>query len=158
MLKSSLSYSSLSFNSYIPMKLVKTITGEPVTTESTAIEADKKNKELIFKICAPFTDCISEINSTLVDNIKDLDVVMLMYNLIKYNSNYSKSFGSLWQCYRDEPGDTAKANSESLKSKIWIIGSTPAVGNTKDVEIAVPINILEWFLKNSWNATNQLQN
>ena len=47
MLKSSLSYSSLSFNSYIPMKLVKTITGEPVTTESAAIEADEKNKEYL---------------------------------------------------------------------------------------------------------------
>ena len=125
--------------------LAKTITGEPVTTDAAAIEAGEKNKELIFKICAPFTDCISEINSTPVDNAKDLDVVMLMYNLIKYNNNYSKSFGSLWQCYRDEPGDTAKANSESFKSKIWIIGSTAAVGNTKDVEIAVPIKYLSGF-------------
>ena len=89
-----------------------------MTTDAAAIEAGEKNKELIFKICVPFTDCISEKSSTPVDNAKDLDVVMLMYNLIKYNNNYSKSFGSLWQCYRDEPGDTAKANSESFKSKI----------------------------------------
>ena len=32
--------------------------------------------------CAPFTDCISEINNTQIDNDKDIDAVMNMYNLI----------------------------------------------------------------------------
>ena len=27
-------------------------------------QADKRNKRVTFKNCAPFTDCISEINST----------------------------------------------------------------------------------------------
>ena len=31
-------------------------------------------------------------------------------------------------------------NSESLKSKMRITGKTSAVGNTKDVEIAAPLN------------------
>ena len=31
------------------------------------------------------------------------DVVMPMYNLIEYSNNYSETFGSLWQYYRDEP-------------------------------------------------------
>ena len=26
-----------------------------------------------------------------------------MHNLIEYSDNYSKTFGSLWQYYRDEP-------------------------------------------------------
>ena len=26
-----------------------------------------------------------------------------MYNLIEYSDNYSKTFGRLWQYYRDEP-------------------------------------------------------
>ena len=39
-------------------------------------------KKVIFKNYAPFTDCISEINNTQVDNAKDLDIVMSMYNLI----------------------------------------------------------------------------
>ena len=26
-----------------------------------------------------------------------------MYNLIAYSINYSKTSGSLWQCYRNEP-------------------------------------------------------
>ena len=28
---------------------------------------------------------------------------MSMYNLIEYGDSYSKTSGSLWQCYRDEP-------------------------------------------------------
>ena len=30
-----------------------------------------------------------------VDNAKDIDVVMLMYNLIEYSDSYSKTLGSL---------------------------------------------------------------
>ena len=50
---------------------------------------------MIIKNCAPFTDCISEINNTQIDNAKGIDEVMPMYNLIKTS-------GSLWQYYRDE--------------------------------------------------------
>ena len=32
--------------------------------------AEKRNKGVIFKNCAPFTDCISEINNTQIDNGK----------------------------------------------------------------------------------------
>ena len=32
----------------------------------------KKNKEVIYKNCAPFTDCISQVNNTEIDNAKDL--------------------------------------------------------------------------------------
>ena len=28
---------------------------------------------------------------------------MPMYNLIEYSNAYSKTLGSLWQCYRNEP-------------------------------------------------------
>ena len=51
--------------------------------------ANNANKKVIIKNCAPFTDCISEID-TLVDNAKDVDVVIPMYNLIVYSDNYSK--------------------------------------------------------------------
>ena len=30
---------------------------------------------------------------------------MQVYNLIEYRDNYSKTSGSLWQYYRDEPND-----------------------------------------------------
>ena len=45
--------------------------------------ANDSNKKVIFKIFAPFTDCISEIHNAQVDNAKDIDVVMAMYNLIE---------------------------------------------------------------------------
>ena len=32
---------------------------------------------------------------------------MPMYNLIEYSNNFSKTSGSLWQYYRDEPALTA---------------------------------------------------
>ena len=36
------------------------------------------------KNCAPFTKCIAKIDETTIDDAKDLDLVMLMYNLIEY--------------------------------------------------------------------------
>ena len=36
------------------------------------------NKKVQFKNCTPFTDCISEMNNTEIDNAKDIDVVMPM--------------------------------------------------------------------------------
>ena len=44
---------------------------------------------------------------------------MPVYNLIEYSDNYSKTSGSLWQYYRDDPNDNIK-ESESLKYKIKI--------------------------------------
>ena len=41
-----------------------------------AKRADERNKGLIFKNCASFTDCISEINNAQIDNAKDKDVVI----------------------------------------------------------------------------------
>ena len=40
---------------------------------------------------------LSNINNTQIDNAKDIDVVMLIYNLIEYSDNYLKTSGSLWQ-------------------------------------------------------------
>ena len=88
--------------------------------------------------CAPFTKCISRINNTDIENAKDIDIVMPIYNLIEFNDNYSKASGSLWQYYEDDPNDNT-TQSESFKSKIKITGKTPAAGNTKDVEIIVPL-------------------
>ena len=47
--------------------------------------------EVVFKNCAPFTDCINKINNTQIDNATDIDVVMPMYNLIECSDNYSKT-------------------------------------------------------------------
>ena len=47
--------------------------------------------------------CISEINNTKIDNAKDSDIVMPIYNLIEYNDNSSKTSGILWQYHGDKP-------------------------------------------------------
>ena len=49
----------------------------------TAAKTDERTKEVIFENGAPFTRCISEINNAQVDSIKDLDIVMLVYNVKK---------------------------------------------------------------------------
>ena len=110
-------------------------------------QADERDKGVIFKNCAPFTKCISRINGTDIDNAQDIDIVMPMYNLIEYSDNYSKTSGSLWQYYKDDPNDNL-VQSESFKSKIKITGKTPANGNTKDVEIMVPLK----YLSNFWRT------
>ena len=54
-------------------------------------DANKQNKNLAFKNNAPFINCISKINGVQIDNAEDLDVVMPMYNLLKYSENYKKN-------------------------------------------------------------------
>ena len=45
-------------------------------------DASNTGKKLKFKNCAPFTDCTSKINNTQVDDGKDIDIVMPIYNLL----------------------------------------------------------------------------
>ena len=70
MLKSSLYDFS---DAYILVKGNKTITG--AGDEIAARHADRRDKGVAFKNCAPFTNCISEINNTQIDNAKNLDIV-----------------------------------------------------------------------------------
>ena len=102
MLKSSLCDYS---DAYILVKekIKITITGEGA--DAAARQADERDKGVIFKNCAPFINCKSEINNIEIDNAKDIHIVMPMYNLIEYIDSYSKTSGRLWQYYRDEPND-----------------------------------------------------
>ena len=68
--------------------LVKgTISVNNTASQGVAANNNNNNKKVIFKNCAPFTNCISEINNTQIDNAKDIDIVMPMYNLIEYSDN-----------------------------------------------------------------------
>ena len=71
-------------NAYVLVK------GTIAVNNTTAADddANNTNKKVIFKNCASFTNCISEINKTQEDNTKDLNIVMPMYNLIEYSDNY----------------------------------------------------------------------
>ena len=115
-------------DSYILVKGTITITGKGAN--AAAERADERDKGVTFKNCAPFTKCISRINNTDIDNAHNIDIVMPMYSLIEYSDNYSKTSGSLWQYYKDDPNDNT-ANSESFKSKVKITGKTSNNGNKK---------------------------
>ena len=84
MLKSSLCDYS---DEYILVRGIITITG--AGANAPARQADERDKGVAFKNCALFTNCISEINNTQVDNAKDIDIVMPMHNLIEYSDNYA---------------------------------------------------------------------
>ena len=131
-----------------------------ITVNNTAAadaDANNTNKKVIFKNCAPFTNCISKINNTQIDNAEYIDIVMPMYNLIEYSDNYSKTSGSLWQYCKDIPavnnnGDIVNFNgdndTDSFNFKAKITGETNDDGEINDVEIMVPLK----YLSNFWRT------
>ena len=149
MLKSSLCYYS---DAYILVKGTISVNN----TAADGAAANNTNKKVIFKNCAPFTNCISEINNMQIDNAKDIDIVMSMYNLIEYSDNYAKTAGSLWQYCKDIPARNnnnqivnfaANNLTDSFNFKAKITGQTGNNG-TKDVEIMVPLK----YLSNFWRT------
>ena len=125
-------------------------------TAEAGAAADNTNKKVIFKNCAPFTNCIRKINNTQIHDAEYIDIVMLMYNLIVYNDNYSKTSGSLWQYCKEIPAlddngdfeDFDGANAiDSINFKIKITGQTNSDGGI-DVEIMVPSE----YLSNFWRT------
>ena len=144
MLKSSLCDYS---DAYILVK------GTISVNNTAAADANANNTEKIFKNCAPFTNCISEVNNTQIDYAKDIDIVMSMYNLIEYSDNYAKTPESLWQYCKDippvnnnnEPTFFRENNlTDSFNFKVKFTGETGDYG-TKNVEIMVPLKYLSHF-------------
>ena len=133
---------------------------------------DKKKRKLILKNNAAFVSCITRINGELTEDADDLDVLMPMYNLLKYSKNYRKTIGSLYNYYRDElRDDNIPANNvfnnirvvnlNTFKYKNKIIGNTYNLaagaadydGNkngTQTIELAIPLK----YLGNFWRALN----
>ena len=109
-----------------------------ITVNNTAVEgaaATNTNKILLFKNCAPFTNCITNINNTEIDNAKYIDIVMPMYNLIEYSDNHSEISVSPWRYCKEilavsDNGDIADfkgANAtDSFNFKSKITGQTAA--------------------------------
>ena len=77
-------------------------------TEGAAV--NNTNKKVISENCAPFTNCISKMNNTQIDNAEDVDIVMPMYNLVEYSDNCSKISGSLWECCKKIPAVNDNGN------------------------------------------------
>ena len=128
--------------------LVKETIAITETGDNNAAERlDERNKGVTFKICTPFTKCISRINGTQMHNAQDTDIVMPMYNFIEYSDSYSEASGNLWKYYKYDPNDDITL-TESFKNKIEINGKTLATGNKKNVVRAVPLK----YLSNFWRS------
>ena len=149
MLKSSLCDYS---DAYIHVKGTITVNN----TAAAGSDANNTNKKVIFKNCAPFTKCISEVNNTNVGDGEDIDIIMSKYNLIEYSDNYSKTSGSLWQYCKDilvvnnndAIVDFTNSNlTDSFNFKVKMTGQTGDNG-TKNVEIMIPLN----YLSNFWRT------
>ena len=131
-----------------------------ITFNNTAAgdaDANNTNQKILFKNCSRFTNCISKIKNTQVDNAKDIDIVMPMYNLIEYSGIYSKISGSLWQYCKYLPavnnnGNIVELNganaTDSFNFKAKITDMTGNNGIIKGAEIMHPLK----YLSNFWRT------
>ena len=119
-----------------------------VTGNITAIPNNAAT-QVVFKNCAPFKDCRTEINDTFVDYADFINITMPMYNLTEYSDNYSDTSGSLWDFKRDEIVSNADVNNDDnalpFKHKASIIGNTENNETKNGVKIAAPLKYLSNF-------------
>ena len=109
--------------------------------------------QVAFTTGTPFTKCITNIDGTVIDGAKDLDLVMPMYNLTEHNSNYSETTRSLWCHSKDEAADLnndiASTNDfKSFKYNAKFLGNTVkdwVNGVLKNPKIAAPLKYLSHF-------------
>ena len=73
------------------------------------------NRELALKNSALFFSSILKINSQLVEDAQDLDIVIPMYKLLYYSKNHIKTTGSFWNYYRYEPNSGYEGNVERTR-------------------------------------------
>ena len=83
------------------------VTGDITATPNNAAT------QVIFKNCAPFEKCRTEINETFVDETDFINIAMPMYNLIEYSDSYSDTSGSLWNFKRDEKVNNADVTNDN---------------------------------------------
>ena len=95
--------------------------------------------QVVFKNCAPFEKCRTEINETFIDEATHINITMPMYNLIEYSDNYSDTSGSLWYFKRDEITNNADVS---------LIGDTGNKGRKNGIKIAVPLK----YFSNFWRS------
>ena len=108
--------------------------------------------QVVFKNCAPFEKCRTEINETFIDETDFINIAMPMYNLIEYSDNYSDTSGSLSHFKKDEitnNADVSNDNVPSFESKVHLIGNTENNGTKNGVKIAVPLK----YLSNFWRSS-----
>ena len=89
------------------------------------------------------------IDAKTIDNAEDLNLVMSMYNLIQYSSNYSARKGSLWFSSKDE---TTNFNADkSFNDKAKLLVSTVIQANLNQVNEILKNTIVAVLLKDLSN-------
>ena len=131
-------------DAYILVKSDITVAAAPATQVS-------------FKNYAPFTKCITKIDGTTIDDAENLDLVMPMYNLIQYSSNYSETTGNLWLHSKNERtnfnADITDTNDfKSLKFKAKLLGNRVAQPNPNHANGIATIAIPLKYLSNFWRS------
>ena len=85
--------------------------------------------QVSFKNCAPFPKCITKVDGTTIDNAEDFDLVMPMYHLIEYSSNYSETTGSL-RFYSKDEGTNFNVNIANLNNFKFFKYHAKLLGNS----------------------------
>ena len=109
--------------------------------------------QVTFKNYAPFIKCITKLDGTTVDDDKDLDLVMPMYNFSEYCSNYSDTTSSLWSYSKDGATnfdanvvDGKNFKSFSYKAKILTKTITDCDNRIlRNILITLPLKYLSKF-------------
>ena len=105
--------------------------------------------QVVFKNCAPFEKCRTEINETFIDEADFINITMPMYTLMEYSVNYSSTSGSFWHFGRYEIINNADVTNDddapSFKHKASLTGNTEANGTKYGVKIAVLSKYLSNF-------------
>ena len=118
--------------------VVGTITNDGAGADDNEKRVDEINKGVIFKNCPPFTDWINEINNAQINHAKDLDVwykCIIQVKIVIIIKKKQEVCGNITEMFLNN----ILTDSKLFKSKINITEKTPAAGNIKDVNMAVPL-------------------
>ena len=88
--------------------------GFPAGTQPQRKQPLTEATQVVFKNCAPFKKCSTEIDGTLVDEADFINMTMPMYNLIEYSDNYSDTSRGLWEFKRDEIVDNVNVANDVI--------------------------------------------
>ena len=95
-------------------------------TENITATPNNAATQVVFKNCAPFEKCRTEMNETFANETDFINITMPMYNLIEYSDNYSDTSGSLWNFKKDEivnNADVSNDDAPSFKYTANLIGN-----------------------------------
>ena len=155
------------------------VTGKAIAANPGNDNAEYDRK-ISLKNSALFFNCILKINSQLIEDAQDLNIVMAMFNLLYSSKNFRKTTGFFWNYYPDQPNSryTVAANtcideierrrfrsiyeSESFNYKTKFINALPGINDNANndvtteseyIKIVVVLSRVIWvFLAQKWFA------